>query len=329
MSAKILFVDDEEHILSSLERLFADTGMDVLRAGSAAEAMTLFERNEIAVVVSDNMMPGMRGIEFLCQLKDIAPQTVKILMTAYADLPTALEAINRGEVFRFVVKPWDNDELVAIVSQSVHRYHTLSALAREDEAILQSLAQTIELKDPYTRGHCARVASYALMIADELQLSPQLRKDIRYGSWLHDCGKIGVPEAILNFGGPVAAHEFDTIKKHPVWGAEVARQARLSPTVVEIVLHHHERYDGDGYPHGLAGEQIPLAPRIAAVADVYDALTTERPYRRAYTWQKGIDILRSMKGSALDPALVDSFVAALKKRNLLPNDSVGGERNHE
>ncbi|BBA70594.1 HD-GYP domain-containing protein [Geobacter sulfurreducens] len=329
MSTKVLFVDDEEHILNSLERLFADTGMHILRAGSAVEALPLFELHEIAVVVADNMMPGMRGVELFCRLKDIAPKTVKILMTAYADLPTALEAINRGEVYRFVVKPWDNEELTAIVGQSVHRYLTLSALAREDEAVLQGLAQTIELKDPYTRGHCARVSSYALMIAEELLLSSQMRKDIRYGSWLHDCGKIGVPETILNFSGPVAAHEFDTIKKHPIWGAEVARQAQLPPTVVDIVLYHHERFDGDGYPQGLAGEEIPLAARIVSVADVYDALTTERPYRRAYTWQKGIDILLSMRGNNLDPALVDCFVAALKKRKLLPNDCVGGEQTHE
>lgn len=328
MSAKILFVDDEEHILSSLERLFADTGMELLRAGSAAEAMALFKRHEIAVVVSDNMMPGGRGVEFLCELKNIAPQTVKILMTAYADLPTALEAINRGEVHRFVLKPWDNDELLEIVGQAVNRYRTLSALAREDEAILESLAQTIELKDPYTRGHCVRVASYALMIAEELQLSPQLRKDIRYGSWLHDCGKIGVPEAILNFGGPIASCEFETVKKHPVWGAEVVRRARLSSTVVDIVLHHHERFDGDGYPDKLAGEAIPLAARIAAVADVYDALTTERPYRRAYPWERGIAILVSMKGSVLDPALVDVFISVLKKVELLPNYSIEGEQSH-
>lgn len=328
MSVSILFVDDEEHILTSLVRLFAGTGMNVLRAGSAVEALPLFERHEIAVVVADNMMPGMRGVQLFSRLKDSAPQAVKILMTSYADLPSALEAINRGEVYRFVVKPWDNDELVAIVEQSVHRYLTLSTLAREDEAVIQGLAQTIELKDPYTRGHCGRVASYALMIADELRLSQQMLKDIRYGSWLHDCGKIGVPETILNFGGPVAAREFDTIKKHPVWGAEVARQAHLATTVVEIVLHHHERFDGDGYPQRLAGEAIPLAARIVAVADVYDALTTERPYRRAYSWQKGIEILLSMKGNALDPALVDCLVDALKKRKLLPDDCGGGNRSH-
>lgn len=328
MSVSILFVDDEEHILKSLVRLFADTGMDVLRAGSAVEALSLFERHEIAVVLADNMMPGMRGVEFFSRLKNIAPKTVNILMTSYTDLPSALEAINRGEVYRFVVKPWDNDELVTMVEQSIHRYLTLSTLAREDETVIQGLAQTIELKDPYTRGHCGRVASYALMIADELRLSPQMRKDLRYGSWLHDCGKIGVPEAILNFGGPVAAREFDTIKKHPVMGAAMARQAQLPAAVVDIVLYHHERFDGEGYPHGLAGEAIPVAARIVAVADVYDALTTERPYRRAYSLQKGVEILLSMKGNALDPALVDCFVGALNNRNLLLSDCVSGDRGH-
>lgn len=328
MSGKVLFVDDEEQILNSLERLFADTGIEVLRAGSAAEALPLFDREEIGVVVSDNMMPGMRGLDFLGELKTIAPQTVKILMTAYADLSTALEAINRGEVYRFVVKPWDNDELLATVGQALNRYRTLTALAREDEAILHSLAQTIELKDPYTKGHCARVASYALMIAAELGLSAVQSKDIRYGSWLHDCGKIGVPEAILSFGGPLSNRDFDTMKKHPAWGAEVARQARLAPTVIDVILRHHERFDGQGYPDGLAGEAIPLAARIVAVADIYDAITSERPYRRAFPWLRGIEILQSMKGGALDPALVDTFVTALKKKGLLPKDTIGGKESH-
>ena len=328
MTEKVLFVDDEEHILNAVERLFAEKGMPILRAASAAEAMEVFRREEIAVVVSDNQMPGKRGVEFLSELKTVSPRTVKVLMTAYADLSTTLEAINSGEVYRFVVKPWENDELVAVVGQALARYRTLTVLAREDDAILESLAQTIELKDPYTRGHCARVASYALMIAGELGLSPSQCKDIRYGSWLHDCGKIGVPEAILSFGGPLSHHDFDTIKKHPSWGAEVVRQARLSRTVVDIVLHHHERFDGQGYPDGLAGEAIPLAARIASVADVYDALTSERPYRRAFSWQGGVEILESMKGGPLDPALVDAFIASLKKRGFLPKETVGGNESH-
>lgn len=328
MNEKVLFVDDEEHVLNSIERLFADSDMGILRAGNAGEALSFFNREEIAVVVSDNMMPGTKGLDFLAGLKVVSPHTVKILMTAYADLPTALEAINSGEVYRFIVKPWENEALVETVEQALNRYRTLKALRREDETILQSLAQTIELKDPYTKGHCARVATYALMIADMLDLPKTLRKDIRYGSWLHDCGKIGVPEAILNFAGPISSGEFETMKKHPEWGAEVARQARLSETVVNIILHHHERYDGTGYPTGLAGDDIPFEARIVTVADIYDALTSERPYRRACSWAQAFETMTAMTGSILDPQLVDVFFLGLKKLGIQPNNSMEGDNTH-
>lgn len=321
---KVLFVDDEASILSSIERLFVDSDIALSFAGNADQALEIIAQEEIAVVVSDNLMPGKRGLDFLADLKYVSPYAVKILMTAYADLPTALAAINRGEVYRFVVKPWDNDEFVETVKQSLQRYRTIKALREEDETILQSLAQTIELKDPYTKGHCGRVAAYALMLAEALHLPQRTVKDIRFGSWLHDCGKIGVPDAILNFGGPVNASDFETLKKHPDWGAEVVQQAHLSPTILNIVLSHHERFDGDGYPHGLAGEQIPLEARIVAAADVFDALTTDRPYRRAYPMRKAVEIFSSMAGSALDPQLVTIFLGVLRTNGVIP-DSLAAE----
>ncbi|KAF0219763.1 MAG: response receiver-modulated cyclic diguanylate [Geobacteraceae bacterium] len=304
----VLFVDDEESTLNSIERVFADNDFRLLRAGSAEAALELMNKEEIAIVVSDNMMPGMKGIELLERVAAVSPDTMKILMTAYADLPTALEAINRGEVFRFIVKPWENDVLVRTVEQGLHRYRILKAVQREDESVLRSLAQTIELKDPYTRGHCDRVAEYALMIAEMLNLPEQVKKEIKYGSWLHDCGKIGVPEAILNFAGPITNIDFETVKKHPEWGADVVREARLSETIINIVRHHHERYDGAGYPKGLSGTNIPFEARIVAVADTYDALTTNRPYRKGYHWERALNIISSMAGSALDPEIVEIFL---------------------
>lgn len=321
MSEKILFVDDEEAILNSIERVFADADMTILRASSAGEALGLFEKQEIAVVVSDNQMPGMKGVDFLAGLKDVSPHSIKILMTAYADLPTALEAINKGEVFRFVVKPWDNEDLVASITQALGRYRLLKAMHCEDEAVLESLAQAIELKDPFTKGHCARVATYSSMIVDSLGVSERLRKEIRIGSWLHDCGKIGVPEAVLNYSGPLGPQDFETVKRHPGWGADLVRKAKLSPVVLNIVLYHHERYDGEGYPAGLAGKDIPLEARIVAIADIYDALTSARPYRKAYPWKKAVEIVTLMKGSILDPALVDTFVDSLRKEGILPDDA--------
>lgn len=313
MVENILFVDDDEGILNAAERVFAESGMKVLRATNGRDALELCRDEEIAVVVSDNMMPGMRGVELLSRVRDVSPHTVKILMTAYADLSTALAAINSGEVFRFVVKPWENDALLELVRHGLGRYNTLKALSRGDEAVMRGLAQTIELKDPYTRGHCERVAFYAVMMADALGLSDETKKEIRYGGWLHDCGKIGVPEAILNYSGVLGLSEFETIKKHPLWGADVARESGLPETVVNIIRHHHERYDGQGYPAGKRGNDIPLEARIVSVADVFDALTSDRPYRKAYHWEKGLRILSDMKGNALDPLLVSVFCEAVLK----------------
>ncbi|TWJ19456.1 HD domain-containing phosphohydrolase [Geobacter argillaceus] len=305
--AKVLFVDDEEHILNSIRRVFDDSELTLLYTSSPLQAIEICRSEDICVIVSDNMMPDMGGIDLLARLKAESPQTVKVLMTGYADLTIALQAINSGEVFRFLVKPWENELLVQTVSESLARYRVLSALRREDEVILRSLAQTIELKDHYTRGHCDRVATYATGIAKELGMPATRLREIRYGGWLHDCGKIGVPEEILNFNGILTEKEFETIRKHPDWGAEVARQAQLPEVVVNIIRYHHERFDGSGYPCGLAGGQIPQEARIVAVADVFDALTTDRPYRKGCSLRKGLSVLESLQGVVLDPELVPLF----------------------
>lgn len=310
---KVLIVDDENNILNAMERLLTEHGIPVLRASGGEEALQVLNEMVVAVIVTDNLMPGMRGLELLARMTAISPDTVKILMTAYADLRTAVDAINRGEVFRFIVKPWDNAEMVRAVEDARKRYDVIITLKNGDEATIRSLAQAIELKDFYTRGHSERVAWYAVRIAELLGLSEEMKKEIRYGSWLHDCGKIGVPEVILTSPYGLSEQEFETVKGHPVWGAEVARQARLSQVVVNIILHHHERYDGSGYPMGLSGEDIPLEARIVTIADIYDALTSQRHYQPASSPRETADILRGMKGQKLDPRLVELFLGSLGK----------------
>ncbi|MBI5666072.1 MAG: response regulator [Nitrospirae bacterium] len=308
MADTVIFVDDEEYVRSSIIRLFSDIDMRVLSASSAGEALSHFQREEIAVIVSDNKMPGMMGIDLLTRIKEISPDTMKILMTGHADLATAVDAINRGEVFRFITKPWEDDALVRTVQEAIKRYQIVQSLKREDESTLLSLAQTIELKDPYTRGHCESVARYALMIADALRLSDEIKKEIRYGCWLHDCGKIGVPESILNKKGPLDEYESEVVRNHPRWGADVAAQARMSESIVKMILHHHEKYDGSGYPSGLQGHAIPYTARITTIADVFDALTSDRPYRKKFELKKAVEIMRMMEGHVFDPEILDVFL---------------------
>ena len=311
MDNAILLVDDEANILNALARLFLDRDVRVLRAGTGEEALGIVRREPVAVVVSDNLMPGMRGVELLSRVRDLSPDTVRVLLTGYADLPTAIEAINRGEVFRFHVKPWVDEEIVQTVEEGMRRYQLVRSLRNGDEAALRSIAQTIELKDPYTRGHCDRVAAFALRIAEALRLSEGTRRAIKHGSWLHDCGKIGVPEAILNCPGKLSEADFDVVKKHPGWGAEVGRQANLPEEVINIILYHHERFDGRGYPTGAKGTEIPLEARIVAVADVFDAMSTDRPYAKGYDRTEAMRVMGVLRGAALDPQLVDIFLGGL------------------
>ena len=311
----VLIVDDSRLIIECLSKLLRNENLRILTAHDASEAVGIVRREEIAVVISDNFMPGMSGLEFLSGLQEISPNTVKILMSAYADLSTVLAAINRSEVFRYVLKPWNDDEMIKAVRDGLRRYHTILSMKNEDEDMLRSLAQTIELKDPSTKGHCDRVAVYAHMISVALQLPKEIQREIRYGSWLHDCGKIGVAEVILNMNRELNEEEFETMKMHSYWGADLAEKANLSTVARNIIHYHHERYDGTGYPAGLSGEKIPLEARIVAVADVFDALTTDRPYRQKYSPEEAIQLMKELEGTTFDPTISGIFFRLMRDMN--------------
>ena len=314
--ATIMFVDDEAGIRNSLKRLFADSPHNVLIASSAAEALELLRNNMCAVIVSDNQMPGESGIEFLFKARLLAPDTVRVMMTAYADLGTALNAINRCEAYRFVVKPWNNQELLELVNSCVLRYELLQSLRLKDEAIYRSLAQAIELKDHYTRGHSDRVVEFSISLGKRMGLELETMIHLQHGAMLHDCGKIGVPEATLNFPGKLDKDQMDVIRMHPDWGGEVARAAGMHEITVNIVLYHHEHYNGNGYPAGLAGDEIPLEARIVAVADVYDALASDRPYRKAMLPEVALREFLAMSGTVLDPVIVRNFLELVREQKL-------------
>ncbi|MDD2897144.1 MAG: response regulator [Desulfuromonadaceae bacterium] len=304
----VLFVDDEQSIRNAIERMYLERDdIRCLFAASGLEGLDILKREDVWVIVSDYMMPGMRGIEFLSKAKGIRPDTLRIMMTAFADLSIAIDAINKSEAYRFVTKPWINKELMDIVDEALMRYQLIKSLESNDETVYLSLAQTVELKDPYTKGHCDRVAKYAVKLAKAAGLNDAMIADIKHGSWLHDCGKIGVPETVLNSTGNLSVDDFETIMQHPRWGAEVARQARMSETVINIILYHHERFDGNGYPSGLAAGNIPIEARIVAIADVFDALYSDRPYRQAYDFDRTIEILTEMTEAHFDPQLMELF----------------------
>jgi response regulator RpfG family c-di-GMP phosphodiesterase len=312
----IMFVDDEAGIRNALKRLFADSRYNVLIAASASEALELLRNNTCALIVSDNQMPGGSGIELLYKARQLAPDTVRVMMTAYADLETAMNVINQCEAYRFVVKPWDNHELVELVDNCVLRFELLQSLRLKDEAIYCSLAQAIELKDHYTRGHCDRVVEFTLALGKRMGLSPDTLIHLEHGAMLHDCGKIGIPEATLNFPGKLDQEQMNVIRKHPEWGGEVARAAGMHQITENIILYHHEHYNGKGYPTGRAGDDIPLEARIVAVADVYDALASDRPYREAMPPDLALREFLAMSGTVLDPVLVENFLELVRDQKV-------------
>jgi len=308
----VLFVDDEQMILRSIERLFMDSPHRILTTNDVDEALEIVGREPVAVVVSDQRMPKMQGIELLEKIKGVSPDTIKILLTGYADLQTAIRAINSGEVFRFIQKPWDDTELASLVHEALERFVLCRSLASADETMLLALAETIELKDPLTQGHCKRVAKFALMMAKVLDSTRDRARFVHSGAMLHDCGKIGVPESILNFSGALNDADMQIIKQHPQWGAEVVRLAHMAPEIINIVLYHHEKYDGTGYPRQLRGDDIPLEARIVAIADTYDAVTSDRPYRKKIPHAEAIQILLQQRGKAFDPTLTDLFISLIE-----------------
>ena len=304
----VLFVDDDVSILYAIQQLFSDDAfMRLLVASSGAEALEIVRKEDVWLVVSDHHMPGISGIELLERIRHISPTTGRILMTAHADLKTAIDAINISEAFRFIIKPWDNDELKSIVHEGLDRSEVVRELAHCEEGTISSIAQAIELKDPYTRGHCDRVAEYASTLAMRIGLPEESIVYVKYGGWLHDCGKIGVPGSVLNFPGRLDEASLKIIHKHPLWGAEVARQAGLPTDVVNMILYHHEKYDGSGYPYGLKGEEITLEARIVTIADVFDCLRTQRPYRAAFTSDQVRETMRGMSEAFFDPQLIELF----------------------
>jgi len=309
----VLFVDDERFILNAIRRLYQKRGdLRCLFASSGPEGLEILKREEVCVVVSDYLMPAMHGIEFLDRVRSIQPDTTRIMMTSHNDFSIAVDAINKSEVHRFIKKPWDNKELTDIVDEAMLNYDLIKSLKTKDETVYLSLAQTVELKDSYTKGHCDRVGHYATSLASAALLDANTINEIKYGSWLHDCGKIGVPDIILNSPDRLSEDDMNTIMKHPLWGANVARQARMSQTVVNIILYHHERYDGTGYPSGLKGEFIPIEARIVTLADVFDSLYTDRPYRKAYDCRRVSEIMMEMAKTYFDPRLMELFLPIIE-----------------
>ncbi len=349
----VLFLDDEVNILKALQRLMRSEAMQVLTASRPAEAFELIERYEPQVIVSDQRMPEMSGVDFLASVRDQRSDVVRMMMTGYTDMTIAVEAINRGEIYRLITKPWNDEELKATLRQAFDHYDLkaeikrLNQITREQNFKLQdmnrnleekvrdrtkqldgknrelrtayiqtirALAEAIDAKDTYTRGHSERVAVYGSRIGRQMGLRTELIERIYFAGLLHDVGKIGVPDAIITKPDRLDADEYEEIKKHPEIGAKILEPVEFLHSIVPCVRHHHEWFDGSrlGYPDRLAGDQIPLPARVIVVADTVEAMTSDRPYRKALPIDVVVAELHKYSGTQFDPVVVEAFLKLLE-----------------
>jgi cyclic di-GMP phosphodiesterase len=282
-TGRVLVVDDMEPNRQLLRKMLARDGHEVLEADSGPGALAMARKADPDVVVLDVMMPGMDGFETCATLKaEIQTRlTPVVLVTALKQTSDRVRGIEAG-ADDFLSKPVDPHELSARV-KSLLRLKRYTDDLDSAEAVIVSLALTIEARDNATEGHCRRLADYASRVGCELGLDEDDLWALSRGGYLHDIGKVGVPDSVLLKAGPLTPAEFEQMKTHTVIGDRLCGELRSLRRVRPIVRHHHERLDGSGYPDGLRGDAIPLLAQIMSIVDVFDALTTTRPYKPAFT----------------------------------------------
>ncbi|OEU64999.1 MAG: hypothetical protein BA863_08750 [Desulfovibrio sp. S3730MH75] len=319
---KILFVDDEINILNSYKRTLRPH-FSVSTALGGKEALRIMdEEGPFSVIVSDIKMPQMDGIELLSKIRTNYPDSIRMVLTGFADLEIAIGAVNHGDIFRFLTKPCQTEDLIKAVKAGVEQYRLVHA-SRELEAVrrikeglegtIRAFTRVVELRDPYTAGHMDRTADIAVKIADSLGLDSDKIQGLHLAALVHDIGKVAVPSGILNKPGPLTKAEFSIIKTHPLVGAEIFETMETEWPIQRIILEHHERIDGSGYPYGLKNDEILLESKIVAVADFIDATTTDRPYRQSMVNSEVISKLKKNSDTKLDRRCADIGIKLLQK----------------
>lgn len=341
MSARILVVDDEDTIRLVLAKFLRTRGFEVETADSGAAALEALSSSRFDLMLCDVRMPGLSGVEILPAALEADPELGIVMLSAVNDAPTATEAMGLG-VLDYLIKPVELQQLHEAVSRALHK-RTLrreqrriegairdEVAARTEElerekahlrdltvSMVESLVAAMEAKDVFQRGHSARVSEIAASIAEYMGLGPDVVEDVRIAGRLHDVGNIGIREDVLNKPGPLDIAEYQHVKDHVHIGVDILKPLRHIERVVTFVGEHHEQWDGSGYPHARAGEHISIGGRILAAADVFDSLTSRRPYREPLTPDDAVEKLREFSGTQLDPRVYEALRAVVKNRKSL------------
>ena len=315
--SRVLIADDTDSVRSLFERLLSSDGHDVVTASDGQAALDAVRRDEPDVILLDVEMPVVDGLEVCRRLKsDPATRLTPVVMvTGQTDLRDRIRGIEAG-ADEFLSKPVHPQELRVRVRSLSRVKHLIDALDSA-EAAFMTLALTIEARDPSTNGHCERLARHAVRLGRALALSTEELDALHRGGYLHDVGKIGVPDAILLKPGRLTPEEFALMQRHPEIGDSLCAPLQSLRRVRPIVLSHHERIDGSGYPAGLRGDDVPLLAQIVGIVDVFDALTSERPYRVALgADEAGQYLVREAKGGRFSLAYVEAFLDTLDRAAL-------------
>ena len=338
---QLLVVDDEEPIRNALKKFLTQQQFDVYAAGSGDEALQQLRRHRIALMLCDIRMPGTSGVDLVPQAIEIEPDLAILMLTAVNDATSAALCMQRGAM-DYLTKPIELADLGRAVQRALKRRETLlenrqlnqwlkeevttrtaelqrerMKLERISVATLEALVNALEAKDPYMRGHSARVADLAATIAHQLDLPDEQVEQIRMAGRLHDIGKIGTRESVLNKQGPLTPEEFEHVKQHVVIGSQILAPLSHLGDIIPAVRGHHERWDGTGYPDGVRGEAIPVGARVVCTAEVYDALSTSRAYQEKLGPEQAIDRMADLSGTVLDPKVYDALRTIVGRRGTL------------
>ena len=323
---KIIAVDDEIGIIDSLSIFLKRTGYEFVGITDPMEAIERVKNEHFDLMLLDFIMTPYHGDQVVEEIRKFNKELYILLLTGHKDLAPPLETIKRLDIQGYCEKSDKFDQLLLLIEsgiKSVEQMREIKKINKElsetyerlEKAYLESiqtLRYTVEAKDTYTRGHSDRVAEYSVLIGEKVGLSEQEIKNLRIGGLFHDVGKIGVPDMILQKTERLTDDEYSEIKNHPSIGAHILSTATIFQDIIPIVKHHHEKYDGFGYPSKLKGEEIPYLARIAAVADSFDAMTSRRTYRDSLDINIVKDEFRKYKGTQFDPNLTDVFLDILE-----------------
>lgn len=328
LTIPILAVDEEKETRSLLKLTLESEGYSCDTAGSAREAIGKLDRRPYSVVLTDIKLPGMSGLEFLELIRKRDDEVAVIVLTALDDIALSILALKAG-AYDYITKPFRRADLLAGIEKALQKRalilenrdyrQNLERKVREQSRKLQVslirtieyLARILEARDPETREHSLRVTEYSVRTAEEMGLFPGEIERIRTASALHDIGKLGLREEILNKEETLRREEVEHIQRHPLIAASILDPIEELEEIIRLIRHHHENFDGSGYPDGLAGEEIPLGARIIAVADAFDAITSSRPYRKARSEEFAVREIRNHAGRQFDPAVVEAFLRAM------------------